>query len=81
MMRYRRTMRTTVNLDDDVFAAVQKRRQATGAGLSEAVNELVREGMAKPRPKWDYVNTPASIGIRIDVTNIGEVLDVLDSDH
>lgn len=81
MMRTLEPVRTTVNLDADVLAAVEERRRATGAGLSETVNELVREGLATTRPRIDFVNRPAAIGLRIDVTNIGDVLDLLDSDR
>jgi DNA-binding transcriptional LysR family regulator len=38
-------MRTTLSLDDDVAAAVQRLREERNLGLSEAVNELVRAGL------------------------------------
>ena len=38
-------MRTTLSLDDDVAAAVQRLREERHLGLSEAVNELVRAGL------------------------------------
>jgi hypothetical protein len=41
-------MRTTVLLDDDVAAAVQRMRAERNIGLSEAVNELARAGLAVP---------------------------------
>jgi hypothetical protein len=43
-------MRTTLSLDDDVAAAVQRLREERHVGLSEAVNELIRAGLAAPAP-------------------------------
>jgi hypothetical protein len=71
-------VRTTVNLDDDVSAAVERLRRDQGLGLSEAVNELVRRGLAASPAPAPYVQRTASLGMRIDVANIGEVLELLD---
>ena len=37
-------MRTTVTLDEDVAAAIERVRRERSIGLSEAVNTLVRPG-------------------------------------
>jgi len=78
------TMRTTVTLDEDVAAALDEVRASESIGVSEAVNLLARQGAAARRaPTRDRVpfrQRTASIGLRVDVTNIGEVLDVLDED-
>lgn len=39
-------MRTTLTLDDDVAAALARRRAERGTGLREEVNELLRAGLA-----------------------------------
>jgi hypothetical protein len=39
-------MRTTLTLDDDVAAALARRRAERGTGLREEVNELMRAGLA-----------------------------------
>jgi plasmid stability protein len=39
-------MRTTLSLDDDVAAAIQRRRLARRTSLKEEVNELLRAGLA-----------------------------------
>jgi len=39
-------MRTTLTLDDDVAAALTRRREARGTGLRHEVNELLRAGLA-----------------------------------
>lgn len=71
-------MRTTLTLDDDVAAAVRKLRQQQGLGISEAVNRLVRAGLSKPQKAHVYHHRTTDVGIKVDVSNIGEVLDLLD---
>lgn len=71
-------MRTTFTLDDDVAAAVERLRREEGLGLSEAVNRLIRAGMVRPKREHRYRHRSADIGLKVDVTDIGEVLDVLD---
>ncbi|GIW20436.1 MAG: hypothetical protein KatS3mg065_0732 [Chloroflexota bacterium] len=71
-------MRTTITLDPDVRAAVERLRRERGVGLSEAVNELVRAGLAARRPRTAYRQRTAPIGLRIDVTNVAEALEQLD---
>ena len=39
-------MRTTLTLDDDVAAALTRRRAERGTGLRQEVNELLRAGLA-----------------------------------
>jgi hypothetical protein len=39
------TMRTTLNLDDDVFAVVRERAQRERVTLGEAVSRCVRDGL------------------------------------
>lgn len=41
-------MRTTVNLDDDVFDRVKEYAQRRSLSLGEAASELVRLGLAAP---------------------------------
>jgi len=71
-------MRTTVSLEDDVVAAVEEIRRTRHIGLSEAVNELARAGMAAPRKGKVFQQRSADLGIRIDVSNVAEALDTLD---
>jgi len=72
-------MRTTVNLDDDVAAAVEQLRKERGLGVSSALNELARRGLAHgaiPRPRFSQQTS--SGGARIDLTDIADALDLLD---
>ena len=71
-------MRTTVTLTDDVAAAVEGLRRSEGLGVSEALNRLARRGLAAPAASRPYVNKSYDIGLKIDITNIGEVLGWLD---
>jgi Arc/MetJ family transcription regulator len=71
-------MRTTVTLDPDVAAEVERLRRADGVGVSEAVNRLVRRALAtRPEPQV-YTHRSVDLGLSIDVSNIGDVLDLLD---
>lgn len=74
-------MRTTITLADDVAAEMERLRREDGLGPSEALNLLARRGIAvrasRPAP---YRHHAADVGVRIDVRNVGEVLDLLDEE-
>jgi len=71
-------VRTTVSLDDDVAAAVEQLRWERGLGRSAAVNELIRAGLSSPRRRTAFRQRTAELGLRGDVSNVAEALDVLD---
>lgn len=71
-------MRTTFTLEPDVAAEVEAVRRRDGLGISEAVNRLIRAGMVSQRPVYRYVDRSTALGLKVDITNIGEVLDLLD---
>ena len=71
-------MRTTFTLADDVAAEVEDLRRREGIGVSEAVNRLIRNGMVRSEPRPVYVNPSVDLGLKVDITNIGDVLDLLD---
>lgn len=71
-------MRTTVTLDDDVVTAVSELKRERGLGVSEAVNQLARRGLTlKPKEK-PFRQRTARLGLKVDVTNVAETLDLLD---
>ncbi|CAJ1502755.1 CopG family transcriptional regulator [[Mycobacterium] kokjensenii] len=72
-------MRTTVVLDSDVVAEIERLRR-TGLGISEALNLLARRGIAAQAdaPRSRYRHRAAPVGLKVDVTNVAEVLDLLD---
>lgn len=51
-------MRTTLNLDEDVYAAAETLAKASGKTLGKVVSELMRTGL-RPQP----YSQPASVGI------------------
>ena len=75
-------MRTTVTIDGDVAAEIQQLRRQ-GMGLSEALNFLARRGMANSLPSSErrYRHRTTNLGLKVEVTNIGDVLDLLDDDR
>ncbi len=73
-------MRTTIDLADDVAAAVEKARRERGLGLSEAVNDLIRAGLL-PREQRAPIDPPSfNMSAKVDLSNIGEVLELLDEE-
>lgn len=71
-------MRTTIDLDDDVAAAVRRLRETGGLGLSAAVNQLARAGLRHKPDREPFRQRAVDIGVAIDVTNIAEALETLD---
>jgi metal-responsive CopG/Arc/MetJ family transcriptional regulator len=72
------SMRTTVTLDDDVAAAVERLRRDRSIGLSEAINELIRAGLTVKRPRKPFRQQSEPIGFKVDVTNVAEALELLE---
>lgn len=74
-------MRTTLTLDDDVAAALERVRKKARLGLKEAVNEALRRGLAQMaraegRPGEPYRTPSASLG-RCLVSGIDDVAEAL----
>lgn len=71
-------MRTTVSLDDDVAAAVQRLREERQIGLSDAVNKLIRAGLTAPVRARTFRQRTANLGLRVDVSSVAHALEHLD---
>jgi hypothetical protein len=71
-------MRTTVEFDDDTGAVVDRVRREEGVGVSEAVNRLIRRSLLVQDEPARFRQRTRPLGLRIDVSNIGEALDALD---
>ena len=71
-------MRTTVTLDEDVAAAVRQIRRERRLGLSEAVNELARAGLAVRPHHRPFRQRAVKIGLKVDISNVAEAIDVLE---
>lgn len=71
-------MRTTIRLDPEVAAAAEQLRADRGIGLGEAVNELARAGLDRGHNPGRFRQRTASVGLKVDVTDIANTLEVLD---
>ncbi len=71
-------MRTTIDLADDVAAAVEKVRRERGIGLSAAVNELARAGLTQGPPRRRFRQHAYDMGVGIDVSNVADALETLE---
>jgi hypothetical protein len=71
-------MRTTVSLDEDVAAAVERLRRERSIGLSEALNQLARAGLTVKRSAPPFRQREVKLGLQVDVTNVAEALELLD---
>jgi hypothetical protein len=75
---YSWAMRTTVTLADDVAAAIERLRRERGIGMSEAVNELARRGLAAGSERRRFRQRAHDMGQGVDVTNVVEAIETLD---
>lgn len=71
-------MRTTVVLEDDVATAVERLRRERGLGLSEALNELARAGMAVKPVRNRFHQQTHEMHARIDVTDVAEAIELIE---
>lgn len=72
-------VRTTLTLADDVAAAVERLRRERSIGVSEAVNTLVRAGLAKHEaPPTPFRQKSHDLGRGTGFDNIAELLETLD---
>jgi hypothetical protein len=71
-------MRTTVEFDHDTTKAIEELRRERGIGVSEAVNELIRRGLLPRGPAPTFKQRTRPLGLRIDVSNVAEALEVLE---
>lgn len=71
-------MRTTIRLDPEVLAAAERLQRERHIGLGEAVNELARAGLSREQRPTRFRQQTANIGLKIDVTNVADALELLD---
>ncbi len=71
-------MRTTIRLDPEVAAAAERLRRERHIGLGEAVNELARAGLAREPKTARFRQRTATVGLRVDVTDVADTLELLD---
>ena len=71
-------MRTTVEFEDDTAKALAEVRRETGMGVSAAVNHLIRRGLMVETEDAPFAQHTRSLGLRIDVSNVADALDLLE---
>jgi hypothetical protein len=71
-------MRTTIEFDPDTAAAIEQLRREAGVGVSEAVNRLIRKGLLVQDEGPRFVQRTYPLGLKIDVTNVSEALDIIE---
>ena len=71
-------MRTTIKLDADVNAAIEQLRKSSGLRVSETVNSLIRRGLGVRDARQCFVQRSQQLGLRVDVANVAEALELLD---
>jgi hypothetical protein len=74
-------MRTTLTLDDDVAALLQREIRRTGKSFKEAVNDAVRAGLASRReiarlPAFVVEARPMGVAPGLDYSNVTDLLEV-----
>jgi|GEM_PF-508695 len=75
---FNRGMRITVRLDPQVAAAAERLRMERDIGLGEAVNELALAGLAREEKPRSFRQRTATVGLRIDVSDVAGTLETLD---
>ena len=71
-------MRATVEFDDDTSKAIETLRRDRGIGVSEAVNELIRQGLVQRPATRRFRQRTRRLGIKVDVSNVAMALKDLD---
>lgn len=62
-------------------AAVEHLRRHSGRGISDAVNELVRRGLAAPAPRPPFRQESSDLGrSRLAIDDVAGLLDTLEGD-
>ena len=75
-------VRTTVTFDPDVAKILERLQRERGVGLSDVVNDAVRDADAPPRKGKRFVQTTSDMGMfTMPIDNIAEVLDVIEEDY
>ena len=67
-----------MEFDDDTAQALAILRSESGMGVSEAVNALVRLGLLAEASPAPFVQQTRRLGVRIDVTNVADAIDLLE---
>lgn len=79
-------MRTTLTLDDDVAATLQRLRRSGDASLKDLINEALRRGFRdmgtrlKPRKPFRTESVDAGALLIPNIDNVAEVLAIVEGE-
>jgi hypothetical protein len=78
-------MRTTLTIDDDVAASLERLRKTRNASLRDLINEALRRGIkdmsARPKPREPFRTRAVDVGeVLVPVDNISEALAVAEGE-
>jgi hypothetical protein len=71
-------VRAAIRFDPDVGREIERLRREEGRGVSDAVNTLIRRGMAAATPSRAFRPIVRDLGLTIDVSNVSDALDLLE---
>ncbi|MCP1388553.1 hypothetical protein M5J20_10245 [Corynebacterium sp. TA-R-1] len=74
-------MRLTIRVDGEVYAAAKEEAAARGVSIGQAINEFARVGLKHTPAVEPFVQKTYPMGMKLDCTNIAEVLDLLDNEE
>lgn len=67
-------MRTTVTLDPDTRALIERRMRERGVSFKEALNDAIRRGLTETKPSSRGVTHPKEMGVaKVDLTKALQV--------
>lgn len=79
-------MRTTLTIDDDVAAALERLRRGRDVSLKDVINEALRRGLkdmgSRPKRREPFRTRSVDVGeVRMpNIDNVGEVLAILEGE-
>jgi ribbon-helix-helix CopG family protein len=78
-------MRTTLTIDTDVAASLERLRKTRNASLKDLINEALRRGIkdmtARPKPREPFRTRAVDVGeVLVPVDNISEALAVAEGE-
>jgi hypothetical protein len=79
-------MRTTLTIDDDVAAQLERLRRSSDASLKDLINDALRRGLrelnSRPKRKEPFRTRAVDVGaVLIDnIDNVAEVLAIAEGD-
>jgi hypothetical protein len=78
-------MKTTLTLDDDLVATLERLRQEREASLDDVVNDVLRRGLkevsARPAPRVPFRTTAVSLGRPlVPLDNVAEAIATLEGE-